>query len=147
MAGPLAGIRVLEVANFIAGPYAGALLADLGADVVKIENPDGGDPFRGWHRGDTEQTAFWAYNRGKKSVTLNLRDAEGRSVLKTLSRTADVLLENMRPGVMDRLDLGYAHLSQINPRLIYCSVTGFGPTVRMPSIRPMTGLGRPSAVW
>lgn len=128
MAGPLAGIRVLEVANFIAGPYAGALLADLGADVVKIENPDGGDPFRGWHRGDTEQTAFWAYNRGKKSVTLNLRGREGRSVLETLARTADVLLENMRPGVMDRLDLGYAHLSQLNPGLIFCSVTGFGPT-------------------
>jgi crotonobetainyl-CoA:carnitine CoA-transferase CaiB-like acyl-CoA transferase len=128
MAGPLAGIRVLEVANFIAGPYAGALLADLGAEVVKIENPDGGDPFRGWHRGDTEQTAFWAYNRGKKSITLNLREPDGRSVLETLSRTADVLLENMRPGVMDRLELGYARLSEINPRLIYCTVTGFGPT-------------------
>src|ERR1043165_1056313 len=128
MAGPLAGIRVLEVANFIAGPYAGALLADLGAEVVKIENPDGGDPFRGWHRGDTEQTAFWAYNRGKKSVTLNLREPAGREALRTLARDADVLLENMRPGVMDRLGLGYAQLQKVNPKLVFCSVTGFGPS-------------------
>ena len=128
MQGPLAGIRVLEVANFIAGPYAGALLADLGAEVVKIENPDGGDPFRGWHRGDTEQTAFWAYNRGKKSVTLNLREPAGREVLRTLARDADVLLENMRPGVMDRLGLGYAQLQKVNPKLVFCSVTGFGPS-------------------
>lgn len=128
MHGPLAGIRVLEVANFIAGPYAGALLADLGAEVVKIENPDGGDPFRGWHRGDTEQTAFWAYNRGKKSITLNLREPSARDVLRGLVREADVVLENLRPGVMDRLGLGYAQLRELNPRLVFCSVTGFGPS-------------------
>ncbi|MCA1644815.1 MAG: CoA transferase [Chloroflexi bacterium] len=126
--GPLGGVRILELSNYIAGPYGGALLADLGAEVIKIENPDGGDPFRGWHRGGPEQTAFWAYNRGKKSVTLNLREQAGRDVLRTLARTADVLLENMRPGVMDRLGLGYEQLRQINRRLVYCSVTGFGPT-------------------
>jgi formyl-CoA transferase len=126
--GPLAGVRILEVSNYIAGPYGGALLADLGAEVIKIENPDGGDPFRGWHRGGAEQTAFWAYNRGKKSVTLNLRDQAGREVLRTLARAADVVLENMRPGVMDRLGLGYERLRETNPRLVYCSVTGFGPS-------------------
>jgi formyl-CoA transferase len=128
-AGPLAGIRILEVASYIAGPYGGALLADLGAEVIKIENPDGGDPFRGWHRGAAaEQTAFWAYNRGKRSVTLNLREPAGRDVLRTLARTADVVLENMRPGVMDRLGLGYDELREINPKLVYCAVTGFGQT-------------------
>jgi crotonobetainyl-CoA:carnitine CoA-transferase CaiB-like acyl-CoA transferase len=124
--GPLAGIRVLEVANFIAGPYAGALLADLGADVVKVENPDGGDPFRGWNKDGEAQTAFWAYNRGKQSIVLNLREAAGRDVLRTLASTADVLLENMRPGVMDRLGVGYEYLRTLNPKLIYCSVSGFG---------------------
>ena len=134
--GPLAGARVLEVANYIAGPYAGALLADLGAEVVKIENPDGGDPFRGWHGGAADQTAFWAYNRGKKSVTLNLRDSAARDVLRTLAKTADVLLENMRPGVMDRLGVGYEQLREVNPGLVYCSVTGFGtsgPYVQRPA--------------
>lgn len=128
MSGPLEGIRVLEAASYIAGPYGGVLLADLGAEVIKIENPEGGDPFRGWGRSDAEQTAFWAYNRGKKSVTLDLRQPAGRDVLKSLARTADVLLENMRPGVMDRLGLGYEQLRQLNPRLIYCAVTGFGPS-------------------
>jgi crotonobetainyl-CoA:carnitine CoA-transferase CaiB-like acyl-CoA transferase len=135
--GPLAGIRVLEVGNYIAGPYGGALLADLGAEVIKIENPEGGDPFRGWQRGgDAEQTAFWAYNRGKKSVTLNLRNPAGRDVLRRLMLSADVVLENMRPGVMDRLGVGYDQLREANPRLVYCSVTGFGlrgPYVERPA--------------
>ena len=124
--GPLAGVQVLEVANFIAGPYAGSLLADLGADVIKIENPDGGDPFRGWHRGGGDQTAFWAYNRGKRSVVLDLRAAAGRDVLRRLATRADVVLENMRPGVMDRLGVGFEQLRMHQPGLIYCAVTGFG---------------------
>ncbi|HLQ35654.1 MAG TPA: CaiB/BaiF CoA-transferase family protein [Chloroflexota bacterium] len=127
MAGALQGIRVLEVANFIAGPYAAMLLADLGAVVIKVENPDGGDPFRGWQYGG-DQPTFWAYNRGKKSIILNLRSDEGKDVLRRLVRSADVLVENLRPDVMDRLGLGWAQLQEINPRLIYCSVTGFGPT-------------------
>jgi formyl-CoA transferase len=83
---------VIEVASFIAGPYAGSLLADLGADVIKVEAPEGGDPFRGWDTG-TESASFWAYNRGKRSITLNLREPAAIDVLHRLVRSADVLLE------------------------------------------------------
>jgi crotonobetainyl-CoA:carnitine CoA-transferase CaiB-like acyl-CoA transferase len=127
MAGALDGIVVLEVANFIAGPLAGSLLADLGAEVIKVENPDGGDPFRAWDMGG-DQPTFWAYNRGKKSIALNLQTPEGADAFRKLARTADVVLENLRPGAMDRLGLGYGQLRELNPRLVYCAVTGFGPT-------------------
>jgi crotonobetainyl-CoA:carnitine CoA-transferase CaiB-like acyl-CoA transferase len=127
MAGALDGIVVLEVANFIAGPLAGSLLADLGAEVIKVENPEGGDPFRAWDLGG-DQPTFWAYNRGKKSIALNLQTAEGAAVFRQLATTADVVLENLRPGAMDRLGLGYEQLHTLNPRLVYCAVTGFGPT-------------------
>ncbi|HZR97630.1 MAG TPA: CaiB/BaiF CoA-transferase family protein [Chloroflexota bacterium] len=127
MAGALDGIVVLEVANFIAGPLAGSLLADLGAEVIKVENPEGGDPFRAWDLGG-DQPTFWAYNRGKKSIALNLQTPEGKEVFRKLASTADVVLENLRPGTMDRLGLGYEQLRTLNPRLIYCAVTGFGPT-------------------
>ena len=90
MAGALDGIVVLEVANFIAGPYAGMLLADLGAEVVKVENPAGGDPFRAWDLGG-DQPTFWAYNRGKKSVALNLQRPEGADAFRQLARDADVV--------------------------------------------------------
>src|SRR3954468_2367450 len=96
MAGALDGIVVLEVANFIAGPLAGSLLADLGAEVIKVENPDGGDPFRAWDLGG-DQPTFWAYNRGKKSIALNLQTPEGAEVFRKLACTADVVLENLRP--------------------------------------------------
>ncbi len=125
MAGPLHGITVLELASFIAGPYAGRLLADLGARVIKVEAPGGGDPFRGWDTGD-DSPAFWAYNHGKQSITLNLRTPAALDIVRQLVAGADVLLENMRPGVMDRLGLGYQAVSAINPRLVYASVTGFG---------------------
>jgi formyl-CoA transferase len=125
MTSPLQGIMVIEVASFIAGPYAGSLLADLGADVIKVEAPDGGDPFRGWDVGG-ESPSFWAYNRGKRSITLNLREAAAIDIVRQLVQSADVVLENMRPGAMDRLGLGYTELSAINSRLVYASVTGFG---------------------
>lgn len=127
MAGALDGIRVLEVANFIAGPHAGLMLAELGAEVIKVENPDGGDPFRAWDLGG-DQPTFWAYNHGKKAITLNLRVPAARDVFHTLALDADVVVENLRPGVMERLGVGYPQLSELNPRLVYCSVTGFGPT-------------------
>jgi len=123
--GPLEGITVAEVASYIAGPYAGMLLADLGARVIKIEVPGGGDPFRAWEAGD-DAPAFWAYNRGKHSLTVNLREPAGVDILTRLIRRVDVLLENMRPGAMDRLGLGYTRASAINPRLVYTSITGFG---------------------
>jgi formyl-CoA transferase len=127
MKGPLDGVRVLELGNFIAGPYAAALLADMGAEVVKVENPKGGDPFRGWDLGG-DQPNFWAYNRGKKSVTLNLQTNEGRELFYGLCRNADVVLENYRPGVTKKLAIDYETLRRLNERLIYCSITGMGST-------------------
>ena len=123
--GPLAGLRVVELANFIAGPYAGQLLADLGADVIKVEPPDGGDPFRSF-AGGTYSPHFIAFNRNKRSVAINIREEAGQDAMRRLLTTADVLVENSRPGVMERLGLGYAQAGHWNPRLVYCSVSGFG---------------------
>jgi len=127
MKGALDGVRVLELGNFISGPYAAVLLADMGAEVVKVENPKGGDPFRGWDLGG-DQPNFWAYNRGKKSVTLNLQAAEGRELFYGLCKKADVVLENYRPGVTKKLAIDYESLKPLNERLIYCSITGMGAT-------------------
>jgi crotonobetainyl-CoA:carnitine CoA-transferase CaiB-like acyl-CoA transferase len=127
MKGPLEGIRVLDLGNFIAGPFGAMFLADLGAEVVKVENPKGGDPFRAWDLGG-DRPNFWAYNRGKKSVTLNLRTPEGRDMFYKLCRDADVVMENYRPGVAKNLGIDYATLSKINPKLIYCAITGMGAT-------------------
>ncbi len=127
MKGALDGVRVLELGNFISGPYAAALLADMGAEVVKVENPKGGDPFRGWDLGG-DQPNFWAYNRGKKSVTLNLQTPEGRELFYGLCKKADVVLENYRPGVTKKLAIDYESLKPLNERLIYCSITGMGAT-------------------
>jgi formyl-CoA transferase len=121
----LDGVRVVELTNVITGPLCGQMLGDLGADVIKIENPDGGDMFRSW-RGGSYSAHFGAYNRNKRSLTLNLREAAAKDVFLKLVKTADVLLENFRPGVMDRLGLGLDVLRKLNPKLIYCSITGFG---------------------
>ncbi|MFL5069621.1 MAG: CaiB/BaiF CoA transferase family protein [Xanthobacteraceae bacterium] len=126
MPGPLAGIRVIELTTMITGPLAGMLLADLGAAVIKIENPAGGDPFRSF-RGGRYSGHFIAYNRNKRSLTLDLRAAEAKDVFLKLVRDADVLIDNFRPGVLDRLGLQYNVLAKTNPRLIHASITGFGP--------------------
>lgn len=123
--GALDGVRVLEFASYVSGPFAGMLLADLGAEVIKIENPAGGDPFRDWGRSDYNGT-FGSMNRNKRSVTLNLKTPEGREAARRLARDADVIVENFRSGVMDGLELGYEALAAENPGLIYCSITGFG---------------------
>src|SRR5262245_19890725 len=123
--GALGGIRILEFASYVSGPFAGMLLSDLGAEVIKIESPEGGDPFRNWGKQDYNGT-FGSMNRNKKSVTLDLKTADGQQAAHTLARTADVVIENFRAGAMDRLGLGYDALSVENPRLIYCSITGFG---------------------
>jgi len=129
LSGPLEGTRVVEIASFISGPYAAMLLADLGADVVKIEPPGAGDPFRGWgERAGPERPQFAAYNRGKKSVTLNLQHEEGCRAYRALARRADVVIENFRPGTADRLGIGYESLRKENPRLVYCAMTGVGST-------------------
>lgn len=127
MAAALDGTRVVEIANYVGGPYAGCLLADLGAEVIKIEAPPHGDPYRGWLEGSYSST-FCSLNRGKKSVLLDLRSEDGRRAAQALAKTADVLIENARPGVMERLGLGYEELHALNSRLVYCSITGFGPS-------------------
>jgi crotonobetainyl-CoA:carnitine CoA-transferase CaiB-like acyl-CoA transferase len=123
----LADVRVLEVCNFVSGPWACQMLAELGADVVKIENPRGGDPFRTFSP-DGYSPAFCAHNRHKRSVTLDLANAGAAQAFRRLAETADVVVENFRPGVMDKLGIGWDALSAVNPRLVYCSVSGFGPT-------------------
>lgn len=127
MAVALDGIRVIEFANYVSGPYAGMLLGDFGAEVIKVEAPDGGDPFRGWGRVDYSPT-FGSVNRNKKSVVLDLKSVEGVSAARLLVRTADVLIENFRTGTMERLGLDYDELARDNPGLIWCSITGFGTT-------------------
>ncbi len=128
-AGPLARTRVLDFSQLLPGPYCSRILADYGAEVIKIERLSGGD----WLRyvppldPDGEGLLFRALNRGKKSLTLNLKSDQGRAILLQLVETADVLLEGFRPGVMERLGLGYERLAQVNPGLVYCALTGYGP--------------------
>jgi crotonobetainyl-CoA:carnitine CoA-transferase CaiB-like acyl-CoA transferase len=123
--GALDGIKIFEFASYVSGPYAGMLLADLGAEVVKVETPDGGDPFRMWGKTDYNGT-FGSMNRNKKSVTLDLKTETGRATARKLALGADVVIENMRAGAMERFGLGYEALAADNPRLVYCSITGFG---------------------
>ena len=127
--GPFAGVRVLDISRFIAGPYGGQLLAVLGAEVIKIEEP-AGDPMRGLskYRSDGVAAHYISGNTSKKSVTLNLKHPEGRRVFLELVSRSDVVLENFRPGAMARLELDYANLKHVNPRIILASVTGFGQT-------------------
>ncbi|MFM2128587.1 MAG: hypothetical protein RL477_133, partial [Pseudomonadota bacterium] len=123
----LDGVTVLEFASYVSGPYAGMLLGDLGAEIIKIEDPKSGDPFRGWGAADYSAT-FGSVNRNKKSVILDLKSKEGLAAARALAEKADVVIENYRTGTMDRLGLGWDELSKKNPRLIYCSITGFGTT-------------------
>src|SRR5437868_8721228 len=123
--GALDGIKVLEFASYVSGPFAGMLLSDLGAEVVKVESPEGGDPFRNWGKQDYNGT-FGSMNRNKKSVTLDLKTEAARASAQRLALGADVIIENFRSGVMERLGLGYEALAADNPGLVYCSITGFG---------------------
>lgn len=125
---PLQGIRVLEMGQLIAGPYCGQLLADFGAEVVKVEPPGSGDAMRQWGRADAEgNTPWWSViGRNKKSITLNLREPEGQAVAKQLAAKADILVENFRVGTLERWGLGWEALSAINPGLIMVRITGFG---------------------
>ncbi|MDB5742603.1 MAG: L-carnitine dehydratase/bile acid-inducible protein [Polaromonas sp.] len=128
---PLAGVRVLDVSQVMAGPYACMLLADLGADVIKIEPPGGGDQTRGamgFKMKGPDSMGFLNMNRNKRSVVLNLKTDAGRALLLRLAKDADILIENYRPGAMTRLGLGYDVLKEVNPRLVYTSISGFGQT-------------------
>lgn len=131
---PLSGIRVIELARVLAGPWAGQMLADMGADVIKVENPDGGDDTRAWgppfvesDNGDNLSAAYYhSTNRGKRSVTADLKTEEGRDLVRRLVASADVVIENFKRGGLVKYGLDYDSLAAINPRLIYCSITGFG---------------------
>ena len=123
----LAGITVLEICNVAAGPFCGMLLADMGADVIKVENPEGGDTLRSWPPiSDGYSENFASLNRNKRSVTLNLKDPGDLALARELASTADVLIENNRPGVMDRLGLGYDVIAERHPGVIHVSLSGFG---------------------
>jgi formyl-CoA transferase len=125
MTAVLQGVRVVELGTMITAPLAGMMLADIGAEVIKVEHPDGGDPFRSF-RGGLYSPHFVAYNRGKRSIRLDLRTAGGQEVLRKLLSRADILIENYRAGVMERLGLDHDALTTANPKLIHCSITGFG---------------------
>jgi len=131
MSGPLRGVRVLDLTNVLAGPFCCHQLAHMGADVIKVETPGTGDLARQLGA-DPELNrklmgvSFLAQNAGKRSITVNFKHPRGKEIFRKLVKTADVLVENFRPGVMDRLDLGYAALKQENSRLIYCAISGFG---------------------
>ena len=124
---PLAQMRVLDLSRLLPGPYCSRILADFGAEVIKIETPSGGD----WVRHmpplvDGQGALFHILNQGKKSLTMNLKSEQGRAILLRLAETSDALLESFRPGVMERLGVGYERLAQANPRLVYCSLSGYG---------------------
>ena len=124
---PLTGIRVLDLTRVLAGPFCSMILGDMGAEVIKIEEPGKGDDTRSWPPFvGGESTYFMSVNRSKKSLTLNLKAEEGRDIFRKLVRKSDVVLENFRAGTMERLGLGYAALARTNPRLVYCAVSGFG---------------------
>ena len=130
----LSGFRVLDFGHYIAGPYAAMLLAEQGAEVIKVERPEG-DPFRG-------DQGFMVWNRSKRGITLDLKKEEGQKVAQELAKTADVVIENFSPGVADRLGIGYESLRKVNPKLIYCSISGFGQEGRyrdIPGWDPMVG--------
>ena len=133
LSGPLSGLRVIELARILAGPWAGQTLADLGADVIKVEAPEGDDTRR-WgppfidREGDRSAAYFHAANRGKRSVTVDFRTPEGQETVRQLVRDADVVIENFKVGGLAKYGLDYDSLKAVNPRLIYCSITGFGQT-------------------
>lgn len=129
MATPLEGVRVVEMANVISGPFTGMLLADLGAEVIKVELPGKGDVFRQW-AGDSSKMSppFAAFNRRKRSVTIDVHDPDGVEAYLAVAATADVVLENFRPGVLDRMGVGEQAIRAINPSVLYCAISGVGQT-------------------
>ena len=137
MAGPLSHVRVLDLSRIMAGPWASQVLADLGADVIKVERPSVGDDTRTWgppflkdkNGADTRESGYYlSVNRGKRSITLDLDKPEGQRIVRVLAQRSDILLENFKVGTLGRFGLDYQSLSAVNPQLIYCSITGFGQT-------------------
>jgi formyl-CoA transferase len=129
VSGPLAGVKVLELGTLIAGPFAARMLAEFGADVIKVEDPDGGDPLRRWRHLHQGTSLWWAVQaRNKKSVALNLKDARACALARQLALRADIVIENFRPGVLEKLGLGYGQLAEQNPATIMIRLSGYGQT-------------------
>jgi len=133
---PLSGIRVMGLEQYMAGPYCTMLLADAGAEVIKIERPGKGDPRRGIppfaRKGEVKKAGgYMAYNRNKKSLALNVQSEEGQEIIRRLAAVSDVVVENLRPGAMDKIGIGYQGMKEINPRIVYAMISGFG---RMPGL-------------
>lgn len=141
-AGPLAGIKVLELGTLIAGPFCSRMLAEFGADVIKIEAPDGGDPIRQW-RVLKDGTSLWwtVQSRNKKSVTLNMKDARGQDIARRLALDADIIIENYRPGVLEKWGIGYEALKAVNPATIMVRLSGYGQTGPMKDLPGFGAIG------
>lgn len=128
-AGPLAGIKVLELGTLIAGPFCSRMLAEFGAEVIKVESPDGGDPIRQWRVLKDGNSLWWSVqSRNKKSITLNMKDPRAQEIARQLALDADIIIENYRPGVLEKWNLGYEQLRAINPALIMVRLSGYGQT-------------------
>ena len=131
MPGPLTDLRVVDLSRIVAGPFATQILSDYGAEIIKVEHPQGGDDSRQWappRAADGQASYFFAVNRGKRSITIDLKHPRGKALVLDLVRRGDVLIENFKPGTMDDLGLGWATLRAANPRLVYCAISGFGAT-------------------
>ena len=130
MSGPLEGIRVVDLTRILAGPYCTMMLGDMGAEIIKIENPDGGDDTRSWGPPflNGVSTYFISINRNKKSLTLNLKDERGKELLRDLIRKSDIMVENFRPGTLDKLGFSWEEIHRLNPAMIFASLSGFGQT-------------------
>ena len=126
---PLSGLRVIELGQLIAGPFASKILGEFGADVIKVEPPETGDPLRAWRMLHNGTSVWWAaHARNKRSITLNLREPEGQDVIRQLAKDADILIENFRPGALEKWGIGFKELHAINPKLIMLRVSGYGQT-------------------
>src|SRR5215212_8677314 len=127
--GPLADIRVLDLSRVLAGPYCSMMLGDMGASVIKVEQPGSGDDTRSWGPpfAEGESAYYLAVNRNKRSVTLNLKDPRGQRIARELASQSDIVIENFKLGTLEKLGLGYEQLRETNPRLIFCSISGYGP--------------------
>ena len=128
---PLAGVRILDMTRVLAGPFASMVLSDLGAEVIKVERPGAGDDTRSWGppfiQGETRESAYFlSVNRNKASLCIDMKTTQGQAVLQDLATKCDVMMENYVPGKLDTMGLGYNQIKQINPSIIYCSITGFG---------------------
>ncbi|HTD03583.1 CaiB/BaiF CoA-transferase family protein [Undibacterium sp.] len=140
--GPLAGIKVLELGTLIAGPFCSRMLAEFGAEVIKVESPDGGDPLRQWRVLKDGTSLWWSVQaRNKKSITLNMKDAQGQEIARRLALDADIIIENYRPGVLEKWNLGYEQLKAINPAAIMVRLSGYGQTGPMKDLPGFGAIG------